>query len=52
MTQIDFLEKRKFFIELTKKKATGTPKHLAANYSFKKEPYIAFKNFKRRRFKV
>ncbi|MCZ4695625.1 hypothetical protein DWB61_13275 [Ancylomarina euxinus] len=30
MTQIDFLEKRKLFIELTKNRATGTPKELAA----------------------
>lgn len=33
MKQIDFLEKRKMFIELANKKATGTPKALAAKFN-------------------
>jgi len=33
MTQIDFLEKRKRFIEMAQKKATGTPKELAAKFN-------------------
>ena len=33
MTPIDFLEKRKRFIELAQKKATGTPKELAKKFN-------------------
>jgi predicted DNA-binding transcriptional regulator YafY len=33
MKQIDFLEKRRMFIELANKKATGTPKELAARFN-------------------
>ena len=30
MTQIDFIEKSRLFIELAKRRATGTPKELSA----------------------
>ncbi|RZT92466.1 hypothetical protein EV201_2942 [Ancylomarina subtilis] len=33
MKQIDFLEKRRLFIELAKKRATGTPKELATKFN-------------------
>tara|TARA_R110001583_G_scaffold7286_3_gene36309 strand:- start:43919 stop:44119 length:201 start_codon:yes stop_codon:yes gene_type:complete len=33
MKQIDFLEKRRLFIELSQKRATGTPKELAKKFN-------------------
>lgn len=33
MKQIDFLERRRLFIKLAQKRATGTPKELAAKFN-------------------
>lgn len=44
MTQIDFLEKRKRFIELTQKKATGTPKELAVKFNMQERVLYRFLN--------
>lgn len=42
MKQINFLEKRKLFIELAKKKATGTPKELAAKLNIQERVLYRF----------
>jgi predicted DNA-binding transcriptional regulator YafY len=44
MTQIDFLEKRKRFIELAQKKATGTPNELAAKFNIQERVLYRFLN--------
>ncbi|WP_372643807.1 hypothetical protein [Ancylomarina sp.] len=42
MTQIDFLERRKRFIELAQKKATGTPKELALKFGIQERVLYRF----------
>jgi len=42
MTQIDFLEKRKRFIELARKKATGTPEELATKFNIQERVLYRF----------
>ncbi len=42
MKQIDFLEKRKLFIELVKRKATGTPKELATKLNIQERALYRF----------
>jgi len=42
MTQVDFLEKRRLFIELAKKKATGTPKELASKLNVQERVLYRF----------
>lgn len=44
MKQIDFLEKRRMFIELANKKATGTPKELAAKFNIQERVLYRFIN--------
>jgi hypothetical protein len=42
MTQIDFLAKRKRFIKLAQKKATGTPKELASKLNIQERVLYRF----------
>ncbi len=42
MKQIDFLEKRRLFIELAQKKATGTPKNLALKLNIQERVLYRF----------
>jgi len=44
MKQIDFLEKRRLFIKLAQKKATGTPKELALKLNIQERVLYRFLN--------
>jgi len=42
MKQIDFLEKRKLFIKLAQRRATGTPKELASKLNIQERVLYRF----------